>query len=358
MPEPDLRAVSSYRYDLPRELIATEPIEPRDASRLLVVPRNGPFAHERFSALPALLHAGDVLVINETKVIRARLRGRRMPGGGRAEVLLLRPLERPRYDPSARRWLALVQPGRRLRAGARVAFGDAAIATVEAVHADGVREIALDLHVPFEDFLASHGEMPLPPYVGPGDEARSRRYQTIFARVPGSVAAPTASLHFTADTFAALRERGVIVVPLVLDVGLGTFRPMSAERLEEHEMHAERYSIEPATAQAIADARARGSRIVAAGTTVVRALESAARADGMPEVGEQETGLFIAPGYRFRTVDALVTNFHLPESTLLVLVSAFGGYERVTLAYRAAIAERYRFYSFGDAMFIEKPMSS
>jgi S-adenosylmethionine:tRNA ribosyltransferase-isomerase len=244
-----------------------------------------------------------------------------------------------------------------LRAGARVAFGDDGSARIEEVRADGTRIVALDLRVPFEAFLDRHGELPLPPYVGAGDEARAARYQTLFARVPGSVAAPTASLHFTPRVLAALRARGVEIVPIVLDVGYGTFKPMDGESLDEHVMHAERYEISAASAAALDAARREGRRIVAAGTTVLRALESAAlesaALDGAIAPGERDTSLFVRPGFEFRAVSALLTNFHLPASTLLVLVAAFAGHERMRAAYAHAIAERYRFYSFGDAMLIE-----
>jgi S-adenosylmethionine:tRNA ribosyltransferase-isomerase len=350
----DLRATHAYSYDLPRDLIAKTPAEPRDASRLLVVRPDGILEHRRFTDFPSLLNASDVLVLNETRVIRARLRGEREPGGGAAEVLLLRPAGGERYDPQARRWLALVQPGRRLRTGARVRFGDDGYASVDGVATNGVREVRLELACSFENVLERHGEMPLPPYVGKGDEARAARYQTVFARVPGSVAAPTASLHFTDLTFAALKARGVVIAPLVLDVGLATFKPMTTPRIDDHVMHAERYDIPNETAEAIAQARRLGKRVVAAGTTVVRALESAARDDGTVASGERETNLFITPGFHFRVVDALLTNFHLPNSTLLVLVSAFAGYDLIRRAYESAIAERYRFYSFGDAMFVQR----
>ncbi|MBV9103168.1 MAG: tRNA preQ1(34) S-adenosylmethionine ribosyltransferase-isomerase QueA, partial [Candidatus Eremiobacteraeota bacterium] len=296
------------------------------------------------------------VVLNETRVIRARLNGNREPAGGAAELLLLRPVDFARYDSRARRWFALVRPGRRLRTGARVRFGDDGNATVSGVASDGVREIVLDLRISLEELLERYGEMPLPPYVGRGDETRAARYQTIFAKVPGSVAAPTASLHFTEKTFRALEERGVLVAPIVLDISLATFKPMTAPRIEEHKMHAERYTIPESTAQAIRRVRGAGRRVIAAGTTVVRALESSARDDGTVSPGEAETTLFIAPGFHFRVVDSLLTNFHLPASTLLVLVSAFAGYDRIRSAYEAAIAQRYRFYSFGDAMFVHRTL--
>ncbi|MBV9647463.1 MAG: tRNA preQ1(34) S-adenosylmethionine ribosyltransferase-isomerase QueA [Candidatus Eremiobacteraeota bacterium] len=347
---------AAYDYDLPKELIAHSPAEPRDASRLLVLEKDGRVSHLRFSDFPTLLEPGDLVVLNETRVIRARLNGNREPAGGAAELLLLRPVDFARYDSRARRWFALVRPGRRLRTGARVRFGDDGNATVSGVASDGVREIVLDLRISLEELLERYGEMPLPPYVGSGDETRAARYQTIFAKVPGSVAAPTASLHFTEKTFRALEERGVLVAPIVLDISLATFKPMTAPRIEEHKMHAERYTIPESTAQAIRRVRGGGRRVIAAGTTVVRALESSARDDGTVSPGEAETTLFIAPGFHFRVVDSLLTNFHLPASTLLVLVSAFAGYDRIRSAYEAAIAQRYRFYSFGDAMFVHRTL--
>ncbi len=355
---------SDYLYDLPAGSIATTPVEPADESRLMFLGAGGAIENRRFVDFPELLRPTDLLVINETRVIRARLRGTRVAGGGAAELLLLRPLDRSRYDPQARRWEALVRPARRLGVGKRVRFGDDGFAEVAGVRSDAIREIVLELTLPLPEFLERHGEMPLPPYVGRGDEARAARYQTIFARVPGSIAAPTASLHFTPRVFGALRARGVQIAPLELDVGYGTFKPIETERLEDHVMHSERYAISEATARAVNDARAAGRRIVAAGTTALRALESAAisasgefAARSVSDTllaGERETQLFITPGYRFKIVDVLLTNFHLPASTLLVLVAAFAGYERAIDAYRLAIAEGYRFYSFGDAMLIER----
>jgi S-adenosylmethionine:tRNA ribosyltransferase-isomerase len=298
------------------------------------------------------LRSGDVLVLNETRVVRARLHALREHGGS-AEILLLRPRSQAAFDPSASEWLALVRPGRKLRAGARLRIGEAG-ATVIEVLADGPRVVRFDDGVDVGALLDERGEVPLPPYVGAGDAARAERYQTIFARVPGSVAAPTASLHFTQGVLDGLRARGVVLVPLVLDVGIGTFRPMAGASIDEHVMHAERYAIPPETAGAIAAARRDGRRVIAAGTTVLRALEGAALRDGTVHAGEGETDLFVTPGFGFRVVDALLTNFHLPRSTLLVLVAAFAGYRRVRSAYRDAIAEHYRFFSFGDAMFVER----
>ena len=325
------------------------PADRREDARLLVV-RGTTLRDAAFTDLPDLLAPGDVLVVNETRVVRARLRGTRA-GGGAAEVLLLHPRDRPAFDFAAREWYALVKPGKRLGHGARIDFG-AFSAVVADVLPDGPRVLRFPPGADLEALMETRGEMPLPPYVGPGDAARDARYQTVFARVPGSVAAPTASLHFTAGVLAAIEARGVTIAPLVLDVGLGTFAPMSGERIDEHVMHAEHYAIPPATVAAVARARAAGGRVVAAGTTVVRALESAARRDGSLPAGAGTTELFIAPGFRFRVVDALLTNFHLPQSTLLVLVAAFAGREATLGAYAHAIAQRYRFFSFGDAMFV------
>jgi S-adenosylmethionine:tRNA ribosyltransferase-isomerase len=340
-------------------VIAHEPAARRDAARLLVLGEGDTRAHRTFADFPALLRAGDVLVLNETRVVRARLRAAREHGGS-AELLLLRPRAQAAFDPAASEWLALVRPGRKLRAGTRVTIGGAG-ATIVEVLADGPRVVRFDDGVDVAALLETHGEVPLPPYVSVerkdgdmADAARAERYQTVFARVPGSVAAPTASLNFTHDVLAALRARGVVLAPLVLDVGIGTFRPMSGQTIDEHVMHAERYVIPAETADAIASAKAGGRRVIAAGTTVLRALEGAALGDGRIRPGEGETDLFVTPGFRFRVVDALLTNFHLPRSTLLVLVTAFAGYERVRAAYRDAIARKYRFFSFGDAMFVER----
>jgi len=317
-----------------------------------VVRCDGALEHRTFASFPDLLRAGDVLVVNETRVVRARLRARRA-SGGKAELLLLRPRHGAAYDRRARDWLALVRPGRGLRAGARVRVGEAG-ATIVDVLPDGPRVVRFDDGVDVGALLDAHGEVPLPPYVGRREhDERGERYQTVFARVPGSVAAPTASLHFTRAILDAVAGRGVTIAPLVLDVGIGTFRPMEGATIDAHVMHAERYAIPEATAAAVTAARREGRRVVAAGTTVLRALEGAAQAHGTVSAGEGETALFVTPGFRFLVVDALLTNFHLPRSTLLVLVAAFAGYERAHSAYQAAIRHRYRFFSFGDAMFVE-----
>jgi len=314
--------------------------------------RSGAIEHRTFADLPEYLREGDLLVLNETRVIAARIGGRR-PTGGAVEVLLLRPAHAQRYDRLATRWHALLRPARRLLAGERILFGELGEARVRAVLDDGVRELEFLLDVPFEVFLERAGRLPLPPYVHNDSDEAQARYQTIFAREPGSVAAPTASLHFTQDVFDRLAARGVQTTKIVLDVGLGTFRPMQRARVAEHRMHAETYSIPSQAAEAIAQAKRDGRRVIAAGTTVVRALEGSASIHGAVRAGQGQTDLFITPGFRFRAVDALITNFHLPRSTLLVLVSAFAGRERVLDAYRRAVALGYRFFSFGDAMFLE-----
>ncbi|MGH7727383.1 MAG: tRNA preQ1(34) S-adenosylmethionine ribosyltransferase-isomerase QueA [Vulcanimicrobiaceae bacterium] len=350
------RDVAAYHYELPEALIAQEAIDPPDAARLMVV--GDRIEHRTFRELPDLLRADDLLVLNRTHVERARLRGVRVPSGGAVEALLLRPEDGGRFDFSARRWEALVRPARRLHLGARIAFGCGAEAEVVAERADGLRILRFAGDVDLERLLADSGELPLPPYVHGASVATRARYQTIFAQVPGSVAAPTASLHFTPGLLAALDGHGIERVSLALDVGYGTFRPMEGRKIDEHRMHAERFEIPAATARAIVAARVQRRRVVAIGTTVLRALEAAVGDDGALRAGERETDLFVTPGFCFRVVDVLVTNFHLPGSTLLVLASAFAGYERILEAYRVALAERYRFLSFGDAMLLEKSRSS
>lgn len=306
-----------------------------------------------FRDLPHYLREGDVLVLNETRVIAARVFGVR-PTGGRVEVLLLRPSHAGRYDPNASSWHALVRPGRRLGVGQPISFGELGTARVSALLEEGIREVQFDLNVPFEQFLERAGRLPLPPYIKNESEEAQVRYQTVFAREPGSVAAPTASLHFTQSVLDEIEKKGVRIVKLVLDVGLGTFRPMKAERLDEHVMHAESYRLPRETIREIEAARREGRRVIAAGTTVMRALEGNAARHGRLREGDDETDIFITPGFEFRVVDAMITNFHLPHSTLLVLICAFAGRERVFRAYRHAVERRYRFFSFGDAMFLTR----
>jgi S-adenosylmethionine:tRNA ribosyltransferase-isomerase len=347
----DERSSAAYDYDLPADRIAQSPAPQRDASRLMVLAGES-VAHRCFRDLPLLLERGDLLVLNETRVLAARFIGTLLAGPRTVELLLLHPAESLRYDPAARRWIALARPARRLRAGERVTFGGLGQATITRELEQGLREIELALHVPFEEFLARAGQMPLPPYIHNTSLDAQERYQTVFARIPGSVAAPTASLHFTAELLERLERAGVEIARLTLDVGLGTFRPVRAERIEEHHMHAEWYTIAPAVAQAVERARREKRRVVAAGTTVVRALEGNVRQCGQVTPGEYTTDLFITPGFEFRAVDAMITNFHLPRSTLLMLVSAFAGRARILRAYAQAIEQGYRFYSFGDAMLI------
>lgn len=336
---------------LPEELIAQHPVRLRDRSRLMVLDGDA-IAHRSFSTLPSLLRPDDLLVLNETRVIPARLLGERAPGGGRAELLLLHPADSMRYDSEALRWIALAKPARRMRCGDRIVFGGLGEATVRAELADGMREVEFYIDVAFDEFLERAGRMPLPPYIRNDSLGAQRRYQSVFARLPGSVAAPTASLHFTPRLLREIAGRGIEIARLALNVGLGTFRPLATDSIDEHVMHAESYSIEPEAARAIESARVSGRRIVAVGTTVVRALEGNLREHGRIEAGEHVTNLFITPGFRFGAVGAMITNFHLPRSTLLMLVSAFAGRDRVLGAYAQAVARRYRFYSFGDAMFV------
>jgi S-adenosylmethionine:tRNA ribosyltransferase-isomerase len=342
--------LSDFDYPLPDERIAQEPVTPRDAARLLVLPAEGPPEHRRFTDLEALLDPGDLLVFNDTRVIPARLLGRK-ESGGRVEILLVEPLE----GGLGRRWRALGQASKPIRAGAVLSF-DGLTARVDAAEGDGFYLVALDREGPeLEAALARAGRIPLPPYIRrePTDADRDR-YQTVFSRAPGSAAAPTAGLHFTDALLARLDARGVERAAVTLHVGPGTFLPVRAERLEDHRMHGEPYEVPPAAARAFAACRARGGRVVAVGTTAVRTLESALHG-GVLREGPGRTELFVRPGYRFGAVDALVTNFHLPRSTLLVLACAFGGTERVLAAYREAVSARYRFFSYGDAMFMVGP---
>ncbi len=336
---------SDFEYDLPASSIAQEPA-PRGESRLLVLDRTGPDRHARVSDLPRLLRPGDLLVLNDTRVIPARLYGR-SAGGGKMEILLVEPL-------AEREWDALVKPGRRARPGARFEIGEGLTAVVIDRLEDG--RFRLRFSEPVEPHLERLGHIPLPPYIHRPDTPEDReRYQTVYARRPGAVAAPTAGLHFSEELLREIEAAGIEIARVTLHVGIGTFKPVSAERIEEHRMERERYEIGEETAEAVRRARESGRRIVAVGTTVVRTLEGAARAGGGEvRAGEGSTDLFITPGFSFQVVDALLTNFHLPRSTLLMLVSAFAGRERVLAAYNEAVREGYRFYSYGDAMLAER----
>ncbi|MBV8116633.1 MAG: tRNA preQ1(34) S-adenosylmethionine ribosyltransferase-isomerase QueA [Candidatus Eremiobacteraeota bacterium] len=344
---------SAYTFELPEELIAQHPAPTRDASRLMVVGEDA-IEHHIFRDLPAFMREGDVLVLNETRVIAARIFGIRAGTGGSVEVLLLHPADSARYVPNATHWSALVRPAKRLRTGSIVEFGEHGTAEVVQEFDEGIRTLRFDTGLSFETFLERAGRLPLPPYIHNDSEEAQQRYQTVFAKEPGSVAAPTASLHFTPELLDTLRERGVEIVYLTLDVGLGTFRPMKGELLAEHTMHSETYVIPPHTAEALERAKTEQRRVIAAGTTVVRALEGNIQTHGRIVAGEGSTSIFIRPGFAFQAVDAMITNFHLPQSTLLVLVSAFAGRERILHAYHEAVTHSYRFFSFGDAMFLTR----
>ena len=361
--------VSDFHYELPEELIAQQPLPDRSASRLLhFSSAAGAFQDRQFREFPGLLRPGDLVVFNNTKVFPARLYGRRRglksqplrpsnPASrdflrGRVEVLLTRQLQQ-----NPNEWECLVRPGRKIGLGERLFFGDHDELQAEVVQRGefGERHIRF---APMQDFFArveQIGHIPLPPYIDRPDAQNDRdRYQTVYARERGSVAAPTAGLHFTPEILAGLAERGIETAEITLHVGLGTFQPVRTEVVEEHQLHSERYSISGATALTIQKARGESRRIVAVGTTTVRTLEySAQQSGGEVRTGEGEANLFIYPGYRFQVVQALLTNFHLPQSTLLMLVCALGGTENVLRAYRHAVAERYRFYSYGDCMFVE-----
>jgi S-adenosylmethionine:tRNA ribosyltransferase-isomerase len=346
--------LSDFDYDLPERLIAQEPLPRRDASRLLVLDRSsGRIAHRTFADLPALLRAGDLLVLNDTRVVHARLRGAK-PTGGRVEVLLL---ERSGGTDLVPVYRCLMDASKSARPGSRLALGAGLAAIVLARSSHGY-EIALEAEGgDVAETLQRLGGVPLPPYIhrapfDPRDELDRERYQTVYAENPGAVAAPTAGLHFTGGLLDAIAARGVRIARLTLHVGPGTFLPVRSENAEEHVMHSEAYDLPEATARAVEETRRRSGRVVAVGTTVVRTLEANAESDGTVRPGRGRCDLFLRPGHRFLAVDALVTNFHLPRSTLLMLVSAFAGRERVLGAYAEAIREEYRFYSYGDAMFL------
>lgn len=337
-------SASDFDYPLPKRLVAQRPLADRADSRLLVLSRgNGAVEHREFRDFPALLAAGDVLVVNASRVIPARLRGRR-ENGRPAELLLVHP------EPEGT-WLAMVHPGGKLKTGRTVAFDDDATAEVLDVAGGGLRRLRFAGRLDVEGLMARYGSMPLPPYISrPADEQDRERYQTVYARVPGSVAAPTAGLHFTTALMDQVRARGVTVAEVVLHVGPGTFKPVEVEDPAEHIMHAEWYEIPPGTAEAVNRARRDGQRVWAVGTTAVRTLETAAKAGAPLAAGSGWTDLFIRPPFSFRVVDGLLTNFHLPRSTLLMLVAAFAGHHRTMAAYRQAIEQEYRLYSYGDAM--------
>ncbi len=335
-----------YYFDLPRELIAQDPLEDRSSSRLLVMDRNtGEVTHGTFRDILRYLHPGDALILNDTKVIPARLLGEREGTGASIEILLLKRMEKDV-------WECLVRPGKKLRPGARAVFGDGSLkAEILEVVEGGNRLVRFEFEGIFEEVLDRLGEMPLPPYITHKLKDRGR-YQTVYARYEGSAAAPTAGLHFTPELLDEVRALGVQTGFVTLHVGLGTFRPVKVDDVEQHTMHTEWYNVPEETADLINRTHQAGGRVICVGTTSCRTVESAADENGIVHAGSDDTSIFIYPGYHFKTMDGLITNFHLPESTLIMLVSAFAGREHVLKAYEEAVRERYRFFSFGDAMFI------
>ena len=335
-----------FYYDLPPELIAQTPLERRDASRLLTLDREtGEVAHRHFYDIAELIQPGDCLVLNDSRVLPARLLGHRVPTGGAVEVLLLK-------DEGGGVWECLTKPGRKTHTGTELSFGDGELtATVVGERDDGNKLVQFHYEGIFLEVLERLGKMPLPPYIK--EELQDQeRYQTVYSRVNGSAAAPTAGLHFTPELLQALRDKGVRLAYVTLHVGLGTFRPVKAEEVTEHHMHSEFCMISQETADLLNRTRKNGGRIVCVGTTSCRTIESLADENGHFTARSAWTDIFIYPGYRFKAMDALITNFHLPESTLVMLVSAFAGREKILNAYKIAVQERYRFFSFGDAMYI------
>lgn len=335
-----------FYFELPEELIAQDPLEDRSSSRLLVLNKNtGKIAHKQFKDITGYLRAGDCLVINNTKVIPARLMGEREGTGAVIEVLLLKRMENDV-------WETLVKPGKKAKIGTKISFGGGKlVGEVVDIVEEGNRRVRFTYQGIFEEILDELGQMPLPPYITHKLQDKNR-YQTVYAKHEGSAAAPTAGLHFTKELLSEIEALGVTIASVTLHVGLGTFRPVKEENILEHHMHSEFYNIEPKEAEKINRAKREGGRIICVGTTSCRTIESAALADGTVPAGSGWTEIFIYPGYRFKVLDCLITNFHLPESTLIMLVSALAGREQVLHAYNEAVRERYRFFSFGDACLI------
>ena len=338
--------VTDFNFELPQELIAQDPLEDRAASRLLVLNKEtGNISHRHFRDIRQYLKKGDCLVINDTKVIPARLIGHKLGTDAKIEVLLLK-------RKSDNVWETLVKPGKKMKEGAEVSFGDGLLkGTVVGVVDEGNRLIQFEYDGIFEEILDQLGQMPLPPYITHQLKDKSR-YQTVYAKHDGSAAAPTAGLHFTQELLQEIQDMGVTIAHVTLHVGLGTFRPVKVDTIEEHHMHSEFYVVEEEEAKKINDTKKNGGRVICVGTTSCGILESATGEDGVLKAGSGWTDIFIYPGYRFKILDCLITNFHLPESTLVMLVSALAGREHILNAYQEAIKERYRFFSFGDAMFI------
>lgn len=338
---------SDFYFELPQELIAQDPLEERSASRMLILDKNtGATRHENFKNIINYLKPGDCLVLNNTKVLLARLLGVKEDTGAAVEVLLLRRR-------SGDVWETLVKPGKKLRPGAKVSFGDGLLrAEILEIEAEGNRLVRFFYNGIFEEVLDRLGEMPLPPYITHKLQDKNR-YQTVYARYDGSAAAPTAGLHFTEELLHEIEEKGVKLAYVTLHVGLGTFRPVKVENILEHHMHSEYYQITAEAAETINEAKRSGCRVICVGTTSCRTVESAADENGLLQACSGNTEIFIYPGYRFKVLDCLITNFHLPESTLVMLVSALAGREHVLEAYREAVEERYRFFSFGDVMLVK-----
>ncbi|NLM73252.1 MAG: tRNA preQ1(34) S-adenosylmethionine ribosyltransferase-isomerase QueA [Clostridiaceae bacterium] len=338
--------LKDFWYDLPERLIAQNPLEKRDMSRLLVVDRKkDAFEHRLFKDLPEYLEPGDCIVINNTRVIPARLLGEKENSGGKIEFVLLK-----RIDQDV--WEVILKPGRRAKPGARFVFGNGILkAEILEIVEEGNRIVKFYYDGVFEEVLDKVGIVPLPPYIHATLEDKER-YQTVYSKINGSAAAPTAGLHFTPELFEVLKQKGIKVAEVTLHVGLGTFRPVKTQNIHEHHMHKEYYSIGPEACAVINETKEKGKRVVAVGTTSVRVLETVSGENGRISPASGETDIFIYPGYKFKMVDALITNFHLPESTLIMLVSAFAGKDRIMEAYKEAISKEYRFFSFGDAMLI------
>lgn len=338
---------SDFYFDLPEELIAQDPLLDRTSSRLLVLDKEtGNTSHHTFRDIVDMLEAGDCLVLNNTKVIPARLYGTKEDTGAGVEILLLKRLEKDV-------WECLVKPGKKCKPGARIVFGDGILkGEILETKEDGNRLISFTYEGIWEEVLDSLGEMPLPPYITHKLQDKNR-YQTVYAKYDGSAAAPTAGLHFTTDLLKRIEEKGVKIAYVTLHVGLGTFRPVKVDDVTNHHMHSEFYEVTKETADLVNETKKQGGRIICVGTTSCRTVESASTPDGILHPGSGNTEIFIYPGYQFKILDALITNFHLPESTLVMLVSALAGKEQVLGAYEEAIKERYRFFSFGDAMFVK-----